>query len=314
MAETVEAPSWSPDALLHPNRYWAGRHHPQILANIAHQLARSFGTQGFTAGTVEIAVLEVLGRLETVSLTKGTRWAYVKVLRDIGLVVARGHRTYYLTSWALELGSEVGYRELLVRALIRPFEEKNPAHGLLGFFTLDWPASPGEFVKSGRITAFERHSENSLWITNIKQTHVPGLGRNQFNQIWNGLLPFLQEIKLVWRFDSLGGGLAVRNLAPVWDWSEDYVSESIVLPQLKQFIRAAYGTGRMVTLPELSIDFWNVAKVSASTTLKCLESWSNEVPKEVRLVKAPGSIADQETEMNIVTEQGTFGAFVRRGA
>jgi len=313
MAQTVGNASWSPDALEHPNRYWAGRHHLDVMVGIVQALAKSSGHSSFKASAIDQPVLSCLNRDETANLSKGTRWAYLKVLRDVGLVVISSHNSYYLTNSAHELARrEAGYREVVVRALIRPYEADNPVHAVLGFFLDGWPSSPEDFVTNGRVTSFERHSENSLWVRYMSQTRVSGFGKNQFNQVWNGINLFLHEVKLVWRIDSLEGGMSVRNLAPVWDWSEPHISKDPILGRLKQFVNQSYPAGKMVSLPDLARDFWAVARVSASVTVACLDSWSREPRKELRLVRAPASVADSDKTQYIINEQGIFGAFVRR--
>lgn len=315
MANALTSASWSPDSLHHPNRYWAGRHHLQKLIDITQELNRIHGQSPFNATAIDAAVIATTTGYETTTLTKGTRWAYLKVLRDIGLVNARLKKTYELTTWAVELADTgCSFRELVVRALVRSYEEKNPVHSLLGFFSPRWPSSPEDFVETGLITTLERHSEQSLWIHNsIGETQISGLGRNQFNQIWYGLLPFLEEIKLIWTVNAPATGLPMRQMAPVWDWHKSRTSKDIVLSKLKGFVRREYPQGKMVSLPDLVYAFWRDTRVSAAIALGSLEAWSNEVTKEIRLVRAPASLAERESEMYITNEKGTFGAFMRRG-
>lgn len=307
---------WSPSPLLRPTRYWAGRQKIADLVGIINGIASDAGHSGFVATNIDHIVADVVNSGISNKISKGVRWGWLKVLRDIGLVISYGRNEYRLSKSGLQIAAKEGdTNEILVRSIFRSYEDNNPLHSLIGSFLPEWTGSPEEFVESGQITAFERYSENSIWIRNDRQIHVSGKGRNEFNQIWNGLIPFMLGLDLVWEMDDPGRGLSIRKLAPIWDWNARYSAIETVLPSLKTFVEDAYAVGKVVTLPELALSFWEVAKVSSSITLRCLETWSYEIPLLIRLLRAPSAISEQKKNaMSIINDRGNFGAFVRRGS
>ena len=311
MAEIAEGLSY--DILSHPNRYWAGRHHPETIAEIVCRLVRMVGKVAFKSQMIDSAVRGALGEPEDLELGKGTRWAYLKVLRDIGLVKMSPNQNYYLTKWAfqVEAGHE-DYQEHFVRALFRSFEPNNPVHALLHLFTSSWAKSPEQFVGLAERTTFEKHSENSFWINGPRPVHITGMGKNQFNLIWNGLLPFLEGIHIITRFDGLPQAMVVREYAPIWDWNHAKVSLNVVEPLLREFVRNSFPFGKMVTIPELCRSFWQEQKVGPLQTVNSLRSWSASDSAEIQLIRAPGAVAEHNLHMQLVTDRGAFGAFVRR--
>ena len=261
------------------------------------------------------SILRELGLLDPTSpISKGKRWAYLKVQRDVGLVECEGRYTYRLTDFARCLATDQAREsECLSRALIRAFEEDNPVHAVLSLFAEMWPSTIEEFVANGQMVRFQRESDTSISVTGPKQTVIHGIGKNEFNQVWNGILPFLEQIKLLGRFDPREENLTERVYAPVWDWSLDPSSFKSTLDDLQSHVRETYPVDKMIGLPDLVRDFWKARKVSPKVTGELLHEWAHQPGSAIYLVRAPLAAAEQMAHSYLITATATYGAFVRRG-
>lgn len=314
MAERVILGETAPRPLISPTRYWAGRHHVSIITGVALALVSAVGDRPFTASQLDSILRELrLVKDPFSSISKGKRWAYLKVQRDVGLVACEGRHTYRLTEFAHCLArNHVRESECLSRALIRAFEEDNPVHSVLSLFIEIWPSTIEEFINHGQMVRFRSESDTSMSITGPKQTVIRGMGKNEFNQVWNGILPFLEQIKLLGKFDPQEDILTERVYAPVWDWSLEPSSFQIILDDLKSRIEESYPVGKMIGLPDLVRDFWKIRKVSPKVTLELLREWASQPGSAIYLVRAPLAAAEQMAQSYLVTATATYGAFVRR--
>ena len=314
MAEGVTLGETSPRALISSTRYWAGRHHVGIITRVALALVSLVDDRPFTASQLD-SILRELGPVGPTSpISKGKRWAYLKVQRDVGLVECEGRYTYRLTDFARCLATDQAREsECLSRALIRALEEDNPVHAVLSLFAEMWPSTIEEFVANGQMVRFQRESDTSISVTGPKQTVIHGIGKNEFNQVWNGILPFLEQIKLLGRFDPREENLTERVYAPVWDWSLDPSSFKSTLDDLQSHVRETYPVDKMIGLPDLVRDFWKARKVSPKVTGELLHEWAHQPGSAIYLVRAPLAAAEQMAHSYLITATATYGAFVRRG-
>lgn len=294
-------------------RYWAGRHHPDLIVKIAQALVLAAGDKPFSATQLD-PILQDLGLATPSSaVSKGKRWAYLRVQRDVGLVVQRARDKYHLTPHAFCLQAKARTpNQCLSTALIREFELANPVHALLSFFVDIWPHTTHDFVNRGNMVRFRRVSDTAIWVVGPKELTIQGVGRNEFNQVWNGILPFLEQIKLLGRFDPEAAQSSERVNAPVWDWNLESASLGTLLPDLQQHIRETYPVGSMIGLPDLVRSFWKVRKVSPKLTLELLYVWAQQPGSEIYLVRAPLAVAEEMPHSYLITATATFGAFVRR--
>ena len=313
MAKGVTLGETTPRALISSNRYWAGRHHVRVIAGVALALVSTVGDRSFTASQLD-SILREFGPVDPTSpISKGKRWAYLKVQRDVGLVVYKDRDTYRLTDFAQCLAKdEARESECLSRALIRVFEEDNPVHAVLSLFVETWPSTIEEFVANGQTVWFQRESDTSILITGPKQAVIHGIGKNEFNQVWNGILLFLEQIKLLGRFDPPVERLTERVYAPVWDWSLEPSSFKGILDDLQSYIGKSYPVGKMIGLLDLVFDFWKARKVSPKVTLELLLEWARQPVSTIYLVRAPLAAAERMAHSYLATSTATYGAFVRR--
>jgi hypothetical protein len=175
-----------------------------------------------------------------------------------------------------------------------------------------WPSTIEEFITHGQMVRFRSESDTSMSVTGPKQTVIHGGGKNEFNQVWNGILPFLEQIKLLGRFDPQEDILTERVYAPVWDWSLEPSSFSSILDDIQSHVRENYPVGKMIGLPDLVRDFWKARKVSPKVTLELLYEWAGQSGSETYLVRAPLAVAEQMKHSYLVKATATYGAFVRR--
>jgi hypothetical protein len=300
-------------ALISPTRYWAGRHHVSIVTAVALALVSAIGDRPFTASQIDSVLRERLVKDLASPISKGKRWAYLKVQRDVGLVACENRNTYRLTDFARCLAkNHERESECLSRALIRPFEEDNPVHSVLSLFIETWPSTIEEFITNGQMVRFRSESDTSMSVTGPKQALIHGIGKNEFNQVWNGVLPFLEQITLLGRFDPQEDISTERVYAPVWDWSLEPSSFKSILNDLQSHVKETYPVGKMIGLPDLVRDFWKARKVSPKITLEILYEWAGQSGSEIYLVRAPLAVAEQMKYSYIVKATATYGAFVRR--
>lgn len=313
MAEGVTLGRTSPHPLISSTRYWAGRHHVGLITKIAFALVSAVDDRPFAASQLDL-ILRELGSIDPTSLiSKGKRWAYLRVQRDVGLVACEGRGMYRLTDFAQCLAMDQAREsECLSRALIRAFEEDNPVHAVLSLFVEMWPSTIEEFVADGQMVRFQRESDTSISVAGPKQTVIHGMGKNEFNQVWNGILPFLEQIKLLGRFDPQEDILTERAYAPIWDWSLEPSSFKDILDNLQSYIGENYPVGKMIGLPELVCDFWKARKVSPKVTLELLLEWARQPASAIYLIRAPLAAAEQMSHSYLITAAATYGAFVRR--
>ena len=313
MAEGVTLGKTSPRALISSTRYWAGRHHVGVITKVAMALVSTVDDRPFAASQLDSILKELGLAAPTSPISKGKRWAYLKVQRDVGLVTCEGRDTYRLTDFAQCLATDQAREsEYLSRALIRAFEEDNPVHGVLSLFAEMWPSTIEEFVANGQMVRFQRDSDTSISVAGPKQAVIHGMGKNEFNQVWNGILPFLEQIRLLGRFDPQEDILTKRVYAPVWDWSLEPSSFSSILDDVQSHVREAYPVDKMIGLPDLVRDFWKARKVSPKVTLELLHEWARQPESAIYLVRAPLAAAEHMAHSYLITATATFGAFVRR--
>jgi len=313
MAEGVTLGETTPRALISSTRYWAGRHHVRVIAGVALALVSTVGDRSFTASQLDSIIREFGPVAPTSPISKGKRWAYLKVQRDVGLVECEGRNKYRLTDFAQCLAKDQAREsECLSRALIRAFEEDNPVHAVLSLFAEIWPSTIEEFVANGQMVRFQRDSDTSISVAGPKQTVIHGMGKNEFNQVWNGILPFLEQIRLLGRFDPQEDILTERVYAPVWDWSLEPNSFKGILDDLQSYLGESYPVGKMIGLPDLVRDFWKARKVSPKVTLELLLEWARQPVSTIYLVRAPLAAAERMAHSYLITSTATYGAFVRR--
>ena len=314
MAEGVTLGETSPRALISPTRYWAGRHHTSVIIGVALALVSAVGDRPFTASQIDSILRELrLVKDPTSPISKGKRWAYLKVQRDVGLVACEGRDTYRLTDFARCLArNDIRESECLSRALIRAFEEDNPVHSILSLFIETWPSTIEEFITHGQMVRFRSESDTSMLVTGPTQNVIHGRGKNEFNQVWNGILPFLEQIRLLGRFDPQEDILTERVYAPVWDWSLEPSSSKSGLDDLRSHVRETYPVDKMIGLPDLVRDFWKARKVSPKVTRELLHEWARQPESAIYLVRAPLAAAEHMAHSYLITATATFGAFVRR--
>jgi hypothetical protein len=295
------------------NRYWAGRHHAHTVVTITIGLAQRFGDLPFSATAIDELLDELVapGKASS-SISKGKRWAYLQVQRDIGLIVQSARGRYRLTSFGLQLAEDQGrWREILARAIFRTIEPGNPLHSLLNIFIEPWSAEINTFVLEGVKSQFKRTSETAFEVDGLAHIEIQGFGKNELNLVFNGLLPFVEEIGLLAQFDANQEGNA-RVYAPVRDWT-GITPEELIEP-VRHFVEANYPPGRMISLSQLVDEYWVVARYSPALTMEALYLVGRTTAGAIHLVRAPFAVAEALEHSHIVKPGATFGAFVRRPA
>lgn len=301
-----------PAILFGPNRYWAGRHQPQSkILPIAMFLAEKFPGTPFPAEAIDEAV-RIVSPSQEGAISKGTRWAYLKVQRDVGLIAQETRNNYTVTSWGSSLLREPErWQEWLVRGIFQGFDTENPLHVLLNLFIERWTDDPLEFVEQGQLVEFRRTSAASLWIMGPKESNIQGFGKNEFNQVWNGLLPFLERLCLLGQFDLPASGFATRGYSPIRDWFGPITPDQLVF-EVETFIDRFFPQGKMISLSEFVSGCWKELKVSPNLALEALYLATQKFPGKLHLVRAPLAVAEEMKFSNIVKPGATYGAFVRR--
>jgi len=301
------------DKVLPSTRYWAGRHHMRVILGVASSLATRFKDHPFSAKELDAILKDLKIADETTDISKGKRWAYLQVQRDIGFVKILKKDKYIVTGFGLCLiESNKREEQCLAPALIRPFEEKNPIHIVLNLFVEQWPDSIDTFISKSQIVGFRRESEKSIFVIGPKLIVINGLGKNEVNQIWNGILPFLEAARVLARFDPREGTHAEKVYGPVWDWKLNQESDKSLLVDLKDHVRNNYPIGKMIELQDLVYDFWKIMKISPQLTKDLMYLWSSERDSEIYLIRAPLAVAEEMENSYIIRATATYGAFTRR--